>query len=136
MSTSHFPCIPISWGELVDKITILEIKVERLASPDAVANARHELELLLDTLAELTDPPAELTALRSELRAVNHRLWNIEDDIRQKEASQSFDAEFISLARAVYRTNDQRSRIKRAINRLLRSGIIEEKQYVAYRDAP
>ncbi len=136
MSTSHSPCIPISWGELIDKITILEIKVERLASPDAAANARHELELLLDKLAELTEPPAELTALRSELRAVNHRLWDIEDDIRQKEASQSFDAEFIALARAVYRTNDQRSRIKRAINRLLRSRIIEEKQYVAYRDDP
>jgi hypothetical protein len=125
------PRVPVSWGELIDKITILEIKAERLRAPAARANVAHELTLLR---AELTKPPAGLAALREELAAVNRRLWDIEDDIRRKEASQAFDAEFIALARAVYHSNDDRSRIKRAINELLGSGIIEEKQYVSYRD--
>ena len=86
-------------------------------------------------LAELAETPPGLAALRGELAAVNRRLWDIEDDIRRKEASRTFDAEFIELARAVYRNNDERSRIKRAINELLGSGIIEEKQYVGYRDS-
>jgi Family of unknown function (DUF6165) len=124
------PRVPISWGELIDKITILEIKVERLRAPAGRANAAHELTLLR---AELVEPPAGLAALREELAAVNRRLWDIEDDIRQKEASQVFDAGFVALARAVYHSNDDRSRIKRAINELLGSGIIEEKQYVGYR---
>ncbi len=123
------PHVPVSWGELIDKITILEIKVERLRQPDAVANARRELALLLAALAE---PDAELDRLRRELGAVNRELWDIEDRIREKEARQSFDADFIALARLVYRSNDERARIKRAINLLLRSAIIEEKQYVQY----
>jgi hypothetical protein len=125
------PHVPVSWGELIDKITILEIKVERLRTPAARANAARELILLR---AELTVPPAELAALQAELAVVNRRLWEVEDDIRRKEASQTFDAEFIALARAVYHSNDERSRIKRAINGLLGSAIIEEKQYVGYRD--
>ena len=129
------PYAPISWGELIDKITIIEIKLERLQAPDAQANARREFDLLNDVLMQLTNPPAELATLGSTLAAVNRRLWAIEDDIRTKEASQEFDAEFIALARAVYRNNDERSRIKRAINELLGSEIIEEKQYVGYRDA-
>jgi hypothetical protein len=127
------PRVPISWGELIDKITILEIKVERLRAPDALANARRELALLLDTLATAKDTPAGLAPLQSALGAVNRRLWDIEDAIRDKEDSQSFDADFIALARAVYRTNDERSRIKRAINDLLPSDIVEEKQYRQYR---
>ena len=129
------PRAPISWGELVDKITILEIKVERLRSAEAVANARRELTLLLDVLTGMADAPAGLAALRSELGVMNRRLWDIEDEIRAKEALQSFDARFIELARAVYRTNDERSRIKREINALLRSDIVEEKQYTPYRDS-
>jgi len=125
------PRVPVSWGELIDKITILEIKVERLQAPAARANAAHELTLLR---VELAEPPMELAALRDQLAAVNRHLWDIEDGIRRKEASQTFDAEFIKLARAVYRNNDERSRIKRAINHLLGSAIIEEKQYVGYRD--
>lgn len=125
------PRVPVSWGELIDKITILEIKVERLQASAARANAAHELALLR---VELAEPPMGLAALRDQLAAVNRRLWDIEDGIRRKEASQAFDAEFIELARAVYRNNDERSRIKRAINHLLGSGIIEEKQYVGYRD--
>lgn len=135
MSTDP-PLIPVSWGELIDKITILEIKVERLDVPGAVANASHELALLRSTLGALGDPPGALEMLRRQLSDANRRLWDIEDQIRQKEASRSFDADFVALARAVYRTNDERSRIKRAINELLQSGIIEEKQYVDYGDAP
>ena len=130
------PNVPVSWGELIDKITILEIKVERLAARNAVENAQRELTLLSAALAELADPPAALAVLRSSLAEVNRRLWGIEDAIRGKEAVQSFDAEFIALARGVYRNNDERSRIKRAINELLQSGIIEEKEYVSYRNAP
>ena len=128
------PRVPISWGELIDKITILEVKIERLRVPTARENATHELALLRAVLAELTEPPSGLAAMRGELAAVNRRLWDIEDAIRRKEAARSFDAGFIELARAIYRTNDERSRIKRAINALLGSGIIEEKQYVGYRD--
>ena len=128
------PRVPVSWGELIDKITILEIKVERLRAPAALANAAHELALLRGVLAELADAPPGLAALHGELAAVNRRLWDIEDEIRRKEAAQAFDAGFIELARAVYRGNDERSRIKRAINELLGSDIIEEKQYVGYRD--
>ncbi len=127
-----FPRVPVSWGELVDKKTILEIKVERLRDPDAVANARRELAPLEATLATLSSPPPELDRLQAELREVNRRLWDIEDAIRRKEAELSFDAGFIELARGVYHTNDERTRIKREINRLLRSGIVEEKQYPRY----
>jgi hypothetical protein len=128
------PRVALSWGELIDKITILEIKTQQLRAPAAQANAAHELALLRTVLAELTESPPALAALRGELAAVNRRLWDIEDDIRRKEAARTFDAEFIELARAVYCNNDERSRIKRAINQLLGSDIIEEKQYVGYRD--
>jgi hypothetical protein len=125
--------VPVSWGELFDKISILEIKVERLSAPAARRNAGHELALLRAELA--ADVPPGIAALRGELAAVNRQLWDIEDAIRRKEAARAFDAEFVELARAVYRGNDERSRIKRAINELLGSEIIEEKQYVGYRDA-
>jgi Family of unknown function (DUF6165) len=127
------PRVPVSWGELIDKITILEIKLERLDAPGAKKNATHELALLRAELA--TDVPPGVAALRGELAATNRRLWDIEDAVRRKEAAQAFDTEFIELARAVYRSNDERSRIKRAINDLLGSDIIEEKQYVGYRDS-
>ena len=128
------PRVPVSWGELIDKIAILEIKTERLRAPAARDNAAHELALLRSVLAELAEPPPGMAALRGELAAANRRLWDIEDEIRRKEAAQSFDDDFIALARSIYRTNDERSRIKRAINELLGSKIIEEKQYVGYRD--
>jgi len=123
------PRVPVSWGELIDKITILEIKTERLSDPAALDNVRRELALLLDALPPPTDA---LDRLRRDLAQVNRRLWDIEDAIRAKEASRSFDAEFIALARSVYRTNDERSRIKRDINHLLQSPLIEEKHYVQY----
>jgi hypothetical protein len=116
---------------LIDKITILEIKVERMRAPEAVANARRELEQLRSVLGE----PDGVAAMKDALAAVNRTIWDIEDAIRAKEAAGSFDNEFIELARSVYQNNDERSRIKRVINETLRSAIIEEKQYVRYGDA-
>lgn len=125
------PLVPVSCGELIDKITILELKVARLPSPDAVANATRELAALRQAAAALP-ASAALDGLQQELLAVNRQLWDIEDAIRGKEAHQCFDAAFIELARAVYRTNDERARVKRAINLLLGSGLVEEKHYVRY----
>jgi hypothetical protein len=124
--------VPVSWGELIDKLSILEIKAERLRAPEAVANVRREVALLSAILAEQRTHLQELAALKAALDAVNRRLWDIEDAIREKEAAGSFDAAFVDLARSVYRANDERSRIKRRINELLRSGIVEEKQYALY----
>ena len=124
---------PTSWGDLIDRITILEIKAERLTSPPAQANAAHELAQRRAVVAQHGDAPQGLAQLRGELAAVNRTLWDTEDAIRRKEAAKTFDAEFIALARAVYRDNDERGRIKRAISQLLGSDIIEEKQYVGYR---
>ncbi len=123
------PVIPVSWGELLDKIAILEIKADRLRAPEAAANAGRELALLRAAAGVL---PPEAAPLRSALLAVNLRLWRIEDDIRAKEAAADFGPGFVALARAVYRENDERGRIKQALNRLLRSALVEEKQYSAY----
>jgi hypothetical protein len=131
-SSQRFPRVPISWGELIDKITILEIKAERLHDPAAAANARAELSLLQNVLAGPPVPPAEVEALRAALGVVNRRLWDIENASRRKEATQSFDGVFVELARAVYHTNDERNRIRRQIDELLGSGIVEEKQYDPY----
>ena len=125
---TEMPRVPVSWGELIDKITILEIKTERLTDPTALANVKRELALLLAALPAIDG----LAPLRQELAAINRRLWDIEDAIRAKESKQSFDDEFVALARSVYRTNDERARIKRDINRLLQSPLIEEKHYVQY----
>lgn len=123
------PLIPVSWGELLDKIAILEIKTDRLRSPEAVANAARELALLREAAGVL---PPEAAPLRSALLAVNLRLWRIEDAIRAMDAAGDFGPGFVALARAVYRENDERGRIKQALNRLLRSALVEEKQYSAY----
>ena len=122
------PTIPVSWGELLDKITILEIKTHRLRPPVSRANALNELALLRQS-APLPHPVPEFEAA---LLAVNTRLWRIEDLIREKEAVGDFGPGFVALARAVYRENDERARIKRAINTLLGSGLVEEKLYSAY----
>ncbi|HEX8585279.1 MAG TPA: DUF6165 family protein [Allosphingosinicella sp.] len=129
MTSAHAtPNVPVSWGELLDKITILEIKEERIADPAARSNVRRELGLLRDiaTLA-LEDPAA--TRLLATLRRINERLWDIEDDIRGKEAQADFGPDFIALARAVYKTNDQRAALKRELNGLLNSELVEEKSY-------
>jgi hypothetical protein len=122
------PLIPVSWGELLDKITILTIKVERLRGPEARENAARELTLLRTAAADVRG----VAALEAALLAVNTRLWRIEDLIREKEARRDFGPGFVALARAVYRENDERGRIKQAINRALRSALVEEKQYSGY----
>jgi post-segregation antitoxin (ccd killing protein) len=124
--------VPIGPGELVDKITILEIKSERLASLDKLANVRVELAALVaarDAAIEVSEALAQLTA---GLKKVNEALWQIEDEIRDCERSADFGPRFIELARAVYRSNDQRAALKRQINELLGSVIVEEKSYAAY----
>jgi hypothetical protein len=126
------PVVPVSWGELLDKIAILEIKRLRLRALSAVANAERELAALTPALGALEPAPAGLAELRAALAAVNQRLWAIEDRIREKEAEGDFGSGFVTLARSVYRENDERGRIKRAINVLLGSQLVEEKQYSAY----
>jgi hypothetical protein len=125
------PSVPVSWGELIDKVTILEIKSERLTSDAALKNVRHELAVLRPFADEVVRNP-EVAALKAELKRINETLWKIEDDIREKEAAKSFDDEFVRLARAVYFTNDERGRVKQTINRALKSDLIEEKHYSAY----
>jgi hypothetical protein len=125
------PLVPTSWGELFDKISILEIKLVKLTSDVARTNVRRELERLMAASEDVT-LSAEMEFFRAELRATNEQLWNIEDALREKEAQQSFDEAFIDLARSVYRINDQRGRIKRQINLTMQSELIEEKQYSQY----
>lgn len=127
------PCVPVSWGELLDKIAILEIKTQRLRSADARANAAKELALLRQAAAA---PGPSTEMLRWALLAANTRLWRIEDKVREKEAAGDFGPGFVALARAVYRENDERGRIKAALNRLLLSSLVEEKQYATYGDTP
>jgi len=126
------PSIPVSWGELIDKVTILEIKSERLTSPTALANVRRELAQLSASAGEAESLHPKIALLKRELKRVNETLWRIEDDIREKEAQMNFDADFIALARAVYRNNDERGRLKQEIDALLKSDISEEKQYSRY----
>ncbi len=122
------PVIPVSWGELLDKIAILQIKTQRLRAPSARTNAERELALLRQAAAGAVG----CAELEAGLRAVNTRLWQIEDRIREKEAARDFGPTFIALARAVYHENDERGRIKQAVNRLLQSTLVEEKQYASY----
>ena len=130
MSEIH---VPVSPGEVLDKITILRIKAARMTDPVKVANVRRELEMLERTWGD--SPYAHHDVARDEaaLQAVNERLWDIEDRIRDKERAQAFDAEFIALARSVYVENDERAAIKKRINVALGSAIVEEKSYAAYR---
>jgi hypothetical protein len=125
------PSVPVSWGELIDKVTILEIKSERLKTEAALKNVLHELAVLRP-FADEALRNAEVAALKAELKRINETLWKIEDDIRDKEAAKSFDGEFVRLARAVYYTNDERGRVKQKINQALKSDITEEKHYSAY----
>lgn len=122
----------IATGELVDKITILQIKMEKITNPEKLANVERELKILSKTHEQHMDSSSELAALTSQLLDVNKKLWNIEDDIRDKERLQEFDDEFIQLARSVYFTNDERCRLKREINTLSGSRIVEEKSYTDY----
>lgn len=124
--------VEIAPGELIDKLTILQIKSERIAAPSMLHNVRYEMTALDRVRQDALSSSPELDALASELKQVNVVLWDIEDEIRRCERAQDFGPRFVELARAVYRTNDRRAQLKRAINELLGSQIIEEKQYVAY----
>lgn len=126
------PLVPVSWGELIDKITILEVKSERVKSAAALHNVRAELSRLRDIAADLLASNEQVRAAARELKEINERLWDIEDGIRAREHNQQFDAEFIELARSVYRSNDLRSAVKRKINALTGSQLVEEKQYPVY----
>ena len=125
--------IPISPGELLDKITILQIKSERIADPAKVANVRTELEMLDAVWRQAVDEDGEIAALTAELKSVNEALWEIEDDIRDEERNRRFGERFIELARAVYVTNDERANAKKKVNLHLNSSIVEEKSYQDYK---
>lgn len=124
--------VPVSFGELLDKIAILQIKSERMADESKLANVRKELAALDRTWSAHPAAVHDIVQLRAELKAVNERLWEIEDEIRVKERRQEFDAEFIRLARAVYFENDVRARVKKDINLRLGSSYVEEKSYADY----
>lgn len=121
--------VPTAPGELIDKLTILRLKEERITDPAKVANVRIEKEALMKTADAHVPPSAELDALWEELYRINADLWVIEDDIRDCERDKDFGDEFIRLARAVYITNDKRADVKKKINVLLGSALIEEKSY-------
>ena len=125
--------VPVSPGELIDKITILEIKSQRMTDPVKLANVRTELALLMETWQSSPWSAADIGAEWAGLRGVNEKLWVIEDQIRDKERDARFDQEFIELARAVYVTNDERAAIKKRINAQLGSTLVEEKSYADYR---
>ncbi len=124
--------VPVSFGEVLDKITILEIKSERIADAAKVRNVRLELDELSRTWDEAVEDPSAIADLRVQLKAVNEELWVIEDDIRDQEAARDFGPRFIELARAVYVTNDRRAAIKKEVNLALGSRFIEEKSYQDY----
>ena len=126
------PLVPISWGELFDKITILQIKLDKLTSKNALNNVGREFKQLQSILIKDFPNSIEAKQLEEELKQINQQLWDIEDNIRDKERNRSFDDEFIQLARSVYIINDERSRIKRKINDIFGSEFVEEKSYSEY----
>lgn len=128
----HDIMVPLSPGELLDKITILRIKAARISAAERLANVRLELSLLENTWRDSGCAAHDIAAQEKALQRVNEQLWDIEDRIRDKEAARAFDAQFIELARAVYRCNDERASLKRQINVQLGSRIVEEKSYRPY----
>ena len=124
--------VPVSIGEVLDKITILQIKLSHISDVAKRVNIQNELDALLPLVASDALANDKIKGLMAELKSVNEALWNIEDDIREKEAAKSFDAEFIRLARAVYVTNDKRAEIKKQINLATGSTLVEEKSYESY----
>jgi len=126
------PLIPISWGELFDKITILQIKLENLQDNNALKNVKREYDRLYSIFHKVFFENTIANQFVIDLKLINQKLWNIEDLIRDKERNKVFDKEFINLARQVYITNDERSRIKRNINKTFGSELVEEKSYEDY----
>ncbi len=123
---------PLSWGELIDKITILEIKLDKLSDGPQRANVRREFDALVDVRDRHAPSPQSWQAAATELKAINEILWKVEDDIRDCERDKRFDAHFIELARSVYRTNDRRAQAKRRLNEAMGSALVEEKLYKSY----
>lgn len=124
--------VPVSPGEVLDKITILEIKSERISDPGKLANVRRELALLRHTWRQSVEQDETVIRIHAQLKTINETLWEIEDDIRDKERAREFDQRFVELARSVYVTNDQRANAKKELNIYLGSEIIEEKSYQDY----
>ena len=122
----------ISVGELFDKIAILDLKLEHIGEPEKRAHVERERAALASTMRREIPPSAELDELAVQLKSVNAALWRVEDELRRCEREGRFDAEFVALARSVYQTNDQRARLKHAINQLTNSEIVEQKSYEAY----
>ena len=125
--------VPISPGELLDKITILQIKSERIDDAAKLANVNRELEMLTRVWQQSVEADDEIEALTARLKSINEKLWEIEDDIRDEERNKRFGERFIELARAVYVTNDERADAKKQVNLHLNSSIVEEKSYQDYR---
>jgi hypothetical protein len=124
--------VDIAHGEFIDKITILEIKLERITDPAKLDNVRIEHDILMEIYRrEITECDA-LRQLNQRLKEINGRLWEIEDEIRSQERAKTFGDEFVRLARLIYRTNDERAAVKREINKLCDSTIVEEKSYAPY----
>lgn len=121
--------VEIGAGELIDKITILRIKADRIADTTRLGNVRHELAMLEAARAAALPRSLELGQLEDELMHVNEQLWAIEDDLRAREQAGDFGTAFVMLARAVYKTNDRRAALKKRINVLTGAGIVEEKSY-------
>jgi len=124
--------VEVAPGELIDKITILEIKLQNIKDEAKLANVRREYEILMETFRANIEETEELRRLIDELRAANQKIWDIEDDIRDLERAKDFGDRFVQVARSVYRSNDVRAATKRKINELLDSVIIEEKSYAEY----
>jgi len=120
---------PVSIGELIDKITILEIKAERIGDAAKLANVRTELDGLLPLFEGQRSSQPALEALKQRLKAINERMWDIQDQLRDKEAAEVFDDAFVQLARGVYQTNGERVQVKNEINQVAGSALVEEKQY-------
>lgn len=123
---------PVSWGELLDKITILQIKSERIRDEKKLLNIRRELDELNATVEQTATLTPAVISLMKDLKQINEKLWVIEDDIRECERQKDFGTKFIELARAVYFTNDERARLKREVNEAMGSALVEEKSYAAY----
>jgi len=124
--------VEVSVGEFLDKMTILEIKMEKIQDPEKLENVKRELDLLRDTWAASPLSQSDVTADVAALKTVNESLWAIEDRIRQCELAQAFKDDFIKLARSVYQLNDERAAIKRRLNLRLKSRLVEEKSYPDY----
>ena len=124
--------VEVSFGEFLDKIAILQIKSERIKDESKLVNINKELNLLKETWANNPNSKVDLSEELRQLKAVNEKIWDIEDDIRDKERNKTFDQGFIELARSVYFSNDERARIKRVINDKLGSNLVEEKSYSDY----